>query len=439
MNASRLARCLALLLLFAFTALPLFQASPAEADGYVPWWLLRNHPPIFIDDDGEPIENITLYAMEDSRGHDVILTRNGVQTPLRAKDEDGGIFYYSISGGPDADKVFIVKHPFYKAPRYTKNLRHFSDIGNTVLLGLRGPVDFEKNESHDVEVTVRDPYLGSATVDVHIVVLDMPQNKEERLKNNPPYFTGYDPSQPHDGLARSINADAAVRDDVGDPVTAIDPDDDTINYNIVSHRFAGDIQDQYAQDFSIDSEGQIKVARSLSRADGDSYDVWIKISDTPDAGNHAIRWDVHHVHITVTAALSSSSAQGQQGVMEAPPAADSAAATKPVPALPKRLGRPGNVSAAAQGDGSILVSWDAPANAVADYYQIRRRADGGKYKVIVRKIADNGANDADSASGRIAYRDADGALNAGAAYTYGARAFHASIKRSKWTRGVSSE
>ena len=141
---------------------------------------------------------------------------------------------------------------------------------------------------------------------------------------------------------------------------------------------------------------------------------------------------------------SADDAVEQEAVEDAPAddasdGADSTAATKPVPALPKRLGRPANVSAAAQGDGSILVSWEASANADPDYYSIRRRADGGKFKVIVRKIVDNGANDADSASGRIAYRDADGALNAGDAYTYGARAFHASIKRSKWTRGVSSE
>ena len=690
--AASIRRLALLLLLFAFTALLLFQASPAEADGYVPWWS-RNHPPEFIDDDGDATDNrITLCAMEDSRGHDVILTRNGVQTPLRAKDEDGGIFYYSISGGPDADKVFIVKHPSYKAPRYTKNLRHFSETGNTVLLGLRGPVDFEAKTSYDVEVTVRDPHLGSTTANVHIMVLDVPQNKEDWMANKAPDFTEYDWSKAHHGMARSINADAEVGDAVGDAVTARDPDGGDVTYGIVRIDAGDQIQDQNAHDFSLDdSTGQITVARSpLSRADGESYNIWIRITDAPSAGTHARKWTYRPVHITVTAA--SSSAQGQQGVMEAPAAdgsgaasrsarsasstaapdatpaptptpwaslspskpgapvgsnigetqfritwtaptegaspissydieyklssdpdseyrpvmpapsgigtgynlvnaprqtiaagtsydvrvlarnakgwgpwsdgstivtasppqaatpaptpapaaapqaatpaaappqaatptptatpaptpapaatatptatpapsaspaaapqaatptpesdgsaddaaeqeavedapaddtsdgadaveqeavedapaddtsdgADSAAATKSVPALPKRLDKPGNVSAAAQGDGSILVSWDAPANADADYYMIRRRADDGKYTAIARDISDGGAKDADAAAGRIAYLDTDGALTARDVYEYSVRAFLDGVKQSKWTAGQSA-
>ena len=146
-------------------------------------------------------------------------------------------------------------------------------------------------------------------------------------------------------------------------------------------------------------------------------------------------------------ALTSASATGVAGSMTQPQSnvqARSADSAPPAakPAAPERLDRPGNARAVAQGDGSILVSWDAPANGDADVtYRVRRRANsgGGKYRVILRSIGDGGGKDADSGSGKISYRDDGSTLNAGQTYTYSVRAFHPSIKKSKWTSGASSE
>lgn len=143
-------------------------------------------------------------------------------------------------------------------------------------------------------------------------------------------------------------------------------------------------------------------------------------------------------------ALTSASAKGVTGSMPQPSVrkrdSDNHQPQKVSP-LPTVLDKPGSVSAAIQEDGSVLVSWSAPANAASDAdvtYRIRRRADsgGGKFKVIVKSIADGSAEDANDAVGQIAYRDSR--LVADKSYAYSVRAFHPEIKNSKWANKVTA-
>ena len=619
--------------------------------------------PVFVDDDGTLNDNrITICVMETTRTGWRPTTRNNVQVFISVTDQSRYV-EFSAPSGPDKDSVQVTT---------TRGLARAS-------IAVKGPIDFETKPSYDFTLQATDIHGLTATVPIHIMVLDMVQNTEDMMANSPPGFDEYETlwrarraaldkeisdgrifaaaqvveylGTPEIKMTRSVTAGAAVGTNVGLPVTASDPDGDQVSYGIVADKNNQD-QDEFHGDFAIDSTGQITVTGQLNRAVGQTYKLWLVITDAPSAGDHASRWTYRPVYITVEAA--SASAQGQQGVMEAPPAADdgsgattrsarsasstatqsaaalpgkpdapsgsnigetqfritwtaptegsspislydieyklssdadsayaavipapsgagtgynlidkagqtiaagtsydvrvrarnaegwgpwsdasaivtasppqaasaappsasaappaatptpaprsprsarsadaaaeeeavedapaddasdgadaveeaaaedapaddasdgadavedapaddtadSAAATETAPALPKRLDTPGNVSVAAQGDGSILVSWDASANAAADYYRIRRSADDGKYTTIAREIADGGALDADSAKGRIAYLDDGSALKAGKTYSYKVRAFHSSVKESKWTSAISDD
>ena len=67
---------------------------------------------------------------------------------------------------------------------------------------------------------------------------------------------------------------------------------------------------------------------------------------------------------------------------------------------------PGNLRGEPQSDGSVLISWDAVAEAGADaFYRVARRSDAdGSYRVIARRVIDADGD------GRVEYRDDGGQL-----------------------------
>jgi hypothetical protein len=96
--------------------------------------------------------------------------------------------------------------------------------------------------------------------------------------------------------------------------------------------------------------------------------------------------------------------------------------------------------ARADSQGTVLIRWRADDKASEDaYYRLRRRSVGEEdFQVIVKKIRDNGPNDADDAVGSLAYRDSGDALAPGQRYEYGMRTFYDAGGKSKWTRKESS-
>ena len=202
--------------------------------------------------------------------------------------------------------------------------------------------------------------------------------------NRPPAFAG------DSATAFQVAENTAAGTDIGDPVAATDPDDgDTLTYLL-----GGADADHFAIDAG---SGQLRTSGALDYESQDSYAV------TVIAADGAGLWASLDATITVT------------DVDEAP--------------------RPGNVQAALQSDGSVLVTWQAPAGAGDDtFYRVRRRLDAAdsNYRVIARRVEDTD-NDGDAE-----YRDAGGDLEAGQGYIYSVRAFAGSgAKLGQWTEGVS--
>ena len=202
--------------------------------------------------------------------------------------------------------------------------------------------------------------------------------------NRPPAFAE------DSAAAFQVAENTAAGTDIGNAITATDPDDgDSLIYLLGGAD---------ADHFAIDADsGQLQTKGALDYESRDSYAV------TVIAADGAGLWVGLDATITVT------------DVKEAP--------------------RPGNVQAALQSDGSVLVTWQAPAGAGDDtFYRVRRRLDAAdsNYRVIARRVEDTD-NDGDAE-----YRDAGGDLEAGQGYIYSVRAFAGSgAKLGQWTEGVS--
>ena len=437
------ARLTALALLLALAPLLLLQASSAEAQA-------ANHAPIF---DGISGNTISRVVFEQPLGIPRYVMK------IEATDPDPRQHYvgYSVSGA-DANRVEL-RH-LIRWYRENSNRNITGDPLTSIITGdsviekhfvivyLRAPVDYEIKNSYAFNIVATDIKGASTTLAVTVAVRDISAAEETEIITiytyKQPEFTG--------DMTRTIDgSSAAVGDNVGLPieVSPIVPGHKVvrfINYAEGDNKryAAGDYTGDYIwNDFAIDaSTGQITIARMPLHQS--SYNIAVLVSNRSAPWQKVPSFGV--VRITVTQPPASMSAQGQTGVMRepragAPPDSSQPTETPPAssPSLPDRLDRPANVSAVKQDEGSILLSWEATEGAAPDYYGIRRRIEGGKYKVIVRQIADGGAQDTDSTAGRIGYLDSDGALNEGEAYIYGVRAFHATIKQSKWTPGTRSE
>ncbi len=201
--------------------------------------------------------------------------------------------------------------------------------------------------------------------------------------NRPPAFAE------DSAAAFQVAENTAAGTDIGNAITATDPDDgDTLTYLL-----GGADADHFAIDAG---SGRLQTKGALDYESRDSYAV------TVIAADGAGLWVGLDATITVT------------DVDEAP--------------------RPGNVQAALQSDGSVLVTWQAPAGAGDDtFYRVRRRLDAAdsNYRVIARRVEDTD-NDGDAE-----YRDAGGDLEAGQSYLYSVRAFDGDGGNiGKWTEGV---
>jgi hypothetical protein len=88
-------------------------------------------------------------------------------------------------------------------------------------------------------------------------------------------------------------------------------------------------------------------------------------------------------------------------------------------------------------DDTRLIHWPAAPEAHSyTYYQLRRQvaAAGSPFKVIVKRLKDGGALDADDRPGQLAYRDNDDTLVDGQEYVYEVRTFYGNGRNSGWER-----
>ena len=160
-----------------------------------------------------------------------------IGVPVSATDDDNNTLTYTL-GGADAAA--------------------FSIVSGTGQLQTSAALDFETKDEYSVTITVSD---GSLT-DIIAVTINITDINENRA----PIFA-------KDNTERSIRVsdETTNLDNIGDPVTAVDPDADSLTYTI-----SGDD----ASFFNIVSTtGQLRVNTSVVSDSKTSYSVTVTASD----------------------------------------------------------------------------------------------------------------------------------------------------------------
>ena len=165
-----------------------------------------------------------------------------IGSPLRYSAEGVHGCLRATLSGPDAS-AFRFQH-FYRA----------------VQLKTRSALDYETENTYNVTVTISGGGY-SDTIDVTILVTDV----DDTQPNNPPIF-------PSDGTTRAIVEGTLADRNIGAPVSATDPDGDTLTYSL-SENSDGEL-------FNIDaSSGQLKTKAALDHKTKPQCMVKIEVSD----------------------------------------------------------------------------------------------------------------------------------------------------------------
>ena len=170
-----------------------------------------------------------------------------VGEPVTATDANGDTLTYSLSGD---------------------DAMYFSIGGNTgqITVGADTMLDYETTTSYMVTVTATDANMATDSIEVTINVTDVAENQA--------------PAFDMDATTRMIEENTAAGMNVGAPVTATDPNGDTLSYML-----SGDD----AMYFSIDDMGQITVGADtmLDYETTMSYMVTVTATD-PDGESDSI-------------------------------------------------------------------------------------------------------------------------------------------------------
>ena len=152
-------------------------------------------------------------------------TPGDIGEPVTASDPGGGDVEYSLDG---------------------EDAGLFDIDPASGQLSVRFPgLDFEEKASYDFVVVAADPAGEKARLDVEVTALDEDENQA-------PAFAD---ASPLPLLVPEKNTTGPIGDPIGDPVTAVDPDDDVLTYRLSGAEGA----------FEIDgSSGQLRVAPSTT-------------------------------------------------------------------------------------------------------------------------------------------------------------------------------
>ena len=170
-----------------------------------------------------------------------------------ATDPDGDPLTYSLKAHSDAPndyKAFSIESTSISAQLKTK-----------------AALDYETQSAYKVIVEVSDSKAGTNTINVTINVTDVDE-ADEALPNRPPVFAS-------ESTIRSIGETTIGDVKIGEPVSATDPDSDSLTYSLKAHN---DAPNDY-QAFTIDNKGQLKTKNPLNRETQSSYKVTIEVSD----------------------------------------------------------------------------------------------------------------------------------------------------------------
>jgi fibronectin type 3 domain-containing protein len=284
------------------------------------------------------VNSITLMVAENTAAN------QSIGQALTANDPDGDVLTYKL-GGKDAS--------------------YFAIDAATGQIKSSSALNYEGAASYSVTVTATDGGGLSASISITITVTDV---------NEAPAFAAASASL-------SVAENTAAGTSIGSPLTAADPEGDSLTYTL------GGTDAGY---FAIDAAtGQVKTAGKLDYETQATYNVTVAAAD--DDGLSAA------VPVTITVT----------DVYEPQPV---------------------NVRASAREDGTVLVRWQAPAGVGDDvFYRVRRSLDAAdaKYSVVGRQVDG------------LEYQDGDAILAPGKSYRYSVRAFNGADKKlGKWTAGA---
>ena len=192
----------------------------------------ENAPPSF-----DPTDNMRSVAENTEPGQ-------AIGDPVTATDPEGDTLTYSL-GGTDADAFDI-------------------DATSGQLL-TRDALDYEAEASYSVTVVAEDSEGASASIEVTISVTD-----EDENENEPPSF------DPTDNM-RSVAENTEPGQAIGDPVTATDPEGNTLTYSL-----GGTDADAFDIDATI---GQLRTSAALDYETRSSYSVTVVAEDSEGASD----------------------------------------------------------------------------------------------------------------------------------------------------------
>ena len=149
----------------------------------------------------------------------------------------------------------------------------FFDIGDDGVLTFKEPPDYKNPGDNDYSFSImaydgnppsgQEP--GRTFFNVNVTVIDVEEANEQ------PAFA--DPT-----ATRSIAENTAAGENVGDPVTATDPDRDSLHYTLGGTD---------ASSFAIDSStGQLLTGAALDHETTSSYSITVSVRDNKDSGGN---------------------------------------------------------------------------------------------------------------------------------------------------------
>ena len=201
----------------------------------------ENTPPVFTEG-ASTTRTIAEHADEDWEDLLDVYVFN-IGAPIAATDADGDTLAYEIVDGPDS---------------------YFFRIDSSGQLRTSRWIDYEQTPSRSVTITVSDGNGGTDSIDVTFNVTDV---------NEQPYFgTSIYPSYSGSTTIRYARHGAGTSTNIGDPVTASDPDaNTTLTYSLSGTD---------ASSFTIGSTiGQLTNNSVLDVNTKDSYSVVVTASD----------------------------------------------------------------------------------------------------------------------------------------------------------------
>ena len=152
----------------------------------------------------------------------------------------------------------------------------FAIVSTTGQLQTNAALDYETNTSYTVTVSVSDNEGGSDTITVTINVNDVIDT------NQVPVFS--------DGATttRSVIENTAAGEDIGSPVTATDPDDDTVTYSLggtdaasfTINSTTGHLQTSAALDYETKSSYTVTITATDSKGGENTITVTINVTDS---------------------------------------------------------------------------------------------------------------------------------------------------------------